>query len=742
MGFWQRVGQYLATGVAAPPSRRERLQTYSTLDLARASWAIVDDAAYVREGFRRNPLVYRGIELFASAVSTPIVRAMVEKRVNGKAVPEELPPSDPLATLMDRPSTDYPTQTRFVRQMVRRLMISGEAPIYKVPGKNTGRTVELQLLRGAHITVEREAGRKVYYYRHDPTKSPVKILPERMIFIKLDDPENDDRGLSPLVAAAREIDTDNEITSFRKGFFENAAIPSGILTTEERATPEELREWSEDFADKYAGAKNAGKVPALGGGLNYQKTGATPGEIAFSEVVGLSESRICTALGISPILLHAMVGLNRSTYNNYIHARRAFWEDVVSPLIVFLADELTVGLEDLPATSAGARFVDFDTSRVPALLPDADKLEKRIRSGLDAGAVTLNEYRTEALGLDVVDDGNVYLVPAGRIVVKAGEMETLSEVVEETPVSDESEAGAFGERTESPGNITDPITPAAEPNILHNHDPRSPSAAAVIEQRQIQLSPDERELERELRRVMERQEQAASDTLPAALITAGSAYGAGQGVPVGLAADLSALVVETAIPLAVEAARTAEAITSILKRIFDTAGDDAATELGGQWSGTSGDFALAQTVDEQAMRAADSVTNTTRERLRRELEEGFTDEESEQRLRDRIKEVFADEERRRLAASHEAHNARQRAFREVADEMGLSVEWYTTSAEPCEFCRALDGTRALPGEPFARVGDTIEGADGGTLVVTYADVWAPEIHPRGKCKLRVVREEA
>jgi HK97 family phage portal protein len=408
VGFFDSAKLFLRTGVWT-----RSLVKYSSWEVLRPAYALTDADAYVRDGYRANSLVYRCTELLATSVSTPNLTAVL-------TTPEgdtELPLADPLTRLLERPSPDYSGQTRFVRQAVRLLMLTGEAIMYKVPGQRSGRVVELQLLASSTIEVERtQDGEKTFLYRPDPTRAPIRLRSEEVIFLKLDDPISKDRGLSPLAAAARETDTDNEATNFRKAFFQNGGIPSGVLTTERPATPKELEEWAAMWRERYSGSKNAGKTPALAGGLKYQRAGALPNELAFPELTGLSESRICQAFGVPPVLVGAKVGLDRSTYNNYANARRSFWEDTVSPLLEFLEDELTDGLTD----PEDRRRVAFDTSKVPALQEDAGKVEERYRRALEAGAITVNEYR-EKIGLDPADDGEVYLRPGKAIVVPVGE---------------------------------------------------------------------------------------------------------------------------------------------------------------------------------------------------------------------------------------------------------------------------------------------------------------------------------
>lgn len=421
MGFFQTVGRFLRTSIWT-----RSLAKYSTYETLTPAYSMVDESRYISEGYRANALVYRCVELIANSASQPMLKG-VRETPEGDA---ELPTSDPLASLLERPSSEHGSQTGFIKEITVFLMLLGEAPLYKVPGNVTGRTVELQLLRPSRVEVERDkSGKKVYVYRHDPSLPPKKLKEDQLIFLRLRDPANKDRGLAPLVAAARETDTDNQITDWRKGFFQNGAIPPGILTTEQQAGEKQLEEWAIKWTKRYGGAPGAGKTPALAGGLTYQATGIKPGDFALDEFSGLSESRICMAFGVPPGLVGAKVGLDKLTYNNAPFIKKSFWEETMSPLLTFLEDDLTDGLTG----ARDGRRVKFDKSKVPALQEDAGKVEERYGKALTRGAITVNEYR-EKIGEEPVPDGDVYYLPGSVSVVHAGDLG--AELAELEPVGE------------------------------------------------------------------------------------------------------------------------------------------------------------------------------------------------------------------------------------------------------------------------------------------------------------------
>lgn len=61
------------------------------------------------------------------------------------------------------------------------------------------------------------------------------------------------------------------------------------------------------------------------------------------------------------------------------------------------------------------------------------------------------------------------------------------------------------------------------------------------------------------------------------------------------------------------------------------------------------------------------------------------------------------------------------------------MTWRATSAEPCEFCRALEGKTVGVDEVFVELGDEIEGEDGGTMTVGYEMLTNLSVHPMCEC---------
>jgi len=354
-----------------------------------------------------------------------------------------------------------------------------------------------QILPGSAIQVyPSKTGVKRYDYRPNGQTEPISIPPENMLFLRYDDPVDPLRGVSPLAAAWREIQTDNSMVDYRKAFFDNAAIPGGVLTTKLPANPDQLKQWSEDFSDKFSGARNSGKTPALAGGLEYQRAGATPKEIDFGQVGAIPEMRVCMAFGVDQRLIGTLLGMQTSNYSNYKEAVAQFWETTIVPEMQFLEDDLTVAFTQVDDDN----FCEFDVSRVPGLLAQREQEQAIAKDALANGAIMVNEYRRQC-GWNPVDDGNVYYrpgtytpIPEGELDVKPPDpMEILEKQGENAMnLADKQQANAQAAGANAAGNGKAPPKKNGRPAAKEADQKKAPQPGSANDRRSESEPPDDR----------------------------------------------------------------------------------------------------------------------------------------------------------------------------------------------------------------------------------------------------------
>jgi len=204
------------------------------------------------------------------------------------------------------------------------------------------------------------------------------------------DPSDIRLGRSPVMAVLREIATDNTASSTAYGLLANGAMPSLIVGPDAKdqtvdISMDDARQVKRQLHEDLTG-DGSGGIVVMTGAYKMDRVSLTPSELALDSVRRVPEERICSALGINPMVLGLGAGLERSTYNNYERAQQAAWEDGMVPLLRVLADAITADLlPEYPETKEGD-YVQYDLEQVRALADDlaaeADRAEKLYKAGI------------------------------------------------------------------------------------------------------------------------------------------------------------------------------------------------------------------------------------------------------------------------------------------------------------------------------------------------------------------------
>lgn len=401
--------------------RKKAPFAWPTWRQGQPTWQIIDYKNYAAEGFNLNSVIYSAIMYKARS----IVAAPLRAYKGTYDEPELLDAAHPLAQLVARPNP-YQSWSEFQGLCEVYFNLAGNCYIhvdraqgedvpqalyplrpdrmYIVPGKKTGNVAEML----GYI-----------YVPEGKTRGDSKpFLPEDVMHVKLpnaiDPLEGMGYGLSPVASMARSGDVDNEVSRYLKLFFEKGAMPPGLLQFDVPMTDDDVSRARERWQEIYGGVDNWSDVAVLDQGGKYQRLGLSFDEMGFEPIDERNESRMTGPFGVPPILIGARVGLKHATYSNYGEARKAFWEDTMTPELRWFEAEYRYYLQ-----GEGGEFVAFDLSKVPALQEDAGERATIVDAAFRAGAITRNEYRA-VIGQDPVPGGDVYVMPMTMLTWPAG----------------------------------------------------------------------------------------------------------------------------------------------------------------------------------------------------------------------------------------------------------------------------------------------------------------------------------
>jgi len=239
--------------------------------------------------------------------------------------------------------------------------------------------------------------------------------------LKLFNPLDDWYGMSPIEAAARSIDQNNESRAWNVALLQNSARPPGALVTQNELQPDQFERLKEQIREQYMGARNAGRPLLLEGGLDWKEIGLTPAEMHWLEGLKLSAREIAIAFGVPPEL----IGDNANkTYSNYKEARQAFYTETVLPLMDSIKGELNNWL--IPKFGDKRIYIDYDRDEIEALQEDREAVWARALEAVKTGVITPNEARV-MLGYDEVEGGDMLMMPASMMPLTVVTGEDVSE---------------------------------------------------------------------------------------------------------------------------------------------------------------------------------------------------------------------------------------------------------------------------------------------------------------------------
>jgi HK97 family phage portal protein len=262
------------------------------------------------------------------------------------------------------------------------------------------------------------------------------------------DPSDIRIGRAPLTAVLREIATDNTASTTAYGLLANGAMPSLIVGPDAKETTvdmsmDDARQVKRQLHEDLTG-DGSGGIVVMTGAYKMDRVSLTPSELALDSVRRVPEERICSALGINPMVLGLGSGLERSTYSNYERAQQAAWEDGMVPLLRTLADAITADLlPEYPETQQGD-YIMYDLETVRALADDLQAEATRAERLYKSGIIDRAEAKRIA-GLEAVPEDTGVLHPSA-ISVQAGTGASLAETT--------NAAGILIRSGYDPGSVT------------------------------------------------------------------------------------------------------------------------------------------------------------------------------------------------------------------------------------------------------------------------------------------------
>ncbi|WOI53990.1 phage portal protein [Parvularcula sp. LCG005] len=358
--------------------------------MGQPSWTGRDSASLTTNGFGRNVIAYRCVQMIADAASAvPLILCQAGERQY----------DHPLCRLLRSPNPDQTGQA-LLEEVYGHLQIHGNAYLEIIDGDQGA--AALYCLRPDRVQVQtgRDGWPSAYTYGAGTHKRVISRRPDGsmpLIHLRLFNPGDDRYGQAPMQVAGNAIDLHNTAMAWNKSLLDNAARPSGALVYRGEAgaghlTGDQFDRLKAELSETFQGARHAGRPMLLDGGLDWKPMSLSPAEMDFIDLKNSASRDIALAFGVPPMLL-GIPGDN--TYSNYQQAVLAFWRHTILPLIGKVVAGLNhgLGLSDVE--------IGFDEERIDAL---ADGRLARLDLLLSSDVLTSEEKRL-ALGYPALPEG-------------------------------------------------------------------------------------------------------------------------------------------------------------------------------------------------------------------------------------------------------------------------------------------------------------------------------------------------
>lgn len=400
MSFFSSVRSWLET--KANPANRALI----VMGLSGPIFTQGNFSQLAREGYTLNADVYACINEITRAA-----KGIKWKLYSGTGATRKPVEDHELLDLMQRPNPKTGWGAWF-EQYIGYLEMAGNS--YVVRNGPTGKPpTELWTLRPDRMTIEKGTILEpVSSYTYSAGGTRVQMLPDSqgqiVMHTKFFHPLDDWYGMSPLLAAARNVDMSNEMQKWNVSLMQNAARPSGALVTDKELAPEQFDRLKGSLIEKYTGSQNSGKPMLLEGGVTWQKLSLTPQELDWLAGDERATRKICSAFGVPMELIGVMPqggGMNDSTFEQ---SRTKFYLETILPLMDFVRDEFNCWLT--PLFDDGI-FLDYDRDDIEAIQEERDIIYTRNNNAVKSSWMMINEARVKA-GLPAIPGGDVFLLPS------------------------------------------------------------------------------------------------------------------------------------------------------------------------------------------------------------------------------------------------------------------------------------------------------------------------------------------
>lgn len=335
--------------------------------------------------------VYACIDITAQNIAA--CEYYLTKTVRGK---KERVYDHPFLDLLHRPNS-YQTGSDVLYLLSTYLDTHGDAFILPIRALNKKNIIELYVLDPSRVTVIAGKSELVVGYKYLTRENKEEYFAaDDLVPIVQPNPYNQLRGVSTIAMAKHEIEADYNSIVWNKNFFENGAIPSGVLTVKDTLEDDSFARLKSEWKRNYEGKANAYKTAILEGGVEYKVINPSQKDMDFIEQRRFSRDQILSVFKVPKSLVAITDDVNRANAETqeYVFAKR-----VLKPRLNLIREKLNRFLL--------AQYPDMQGYSLEFENPVPDDKEYTLKRKKESVGlwVTPNEIREEE-GREPINDGD------------------------------------------------------------------------------------------------------------------------------------------------------------------------------------------------------------------------------------------------------------------------------------------------------------------------------------------------
>lgn len=308
----------------------------------------------------------------------------------------------PLAELFRRPGPGL-SITKLWAQSMQYFWTEDEFFWWFGPRYRGGMPELIKVLRPADVELLVQGELKKWFYTDPDTSVRIEMKEGTFIHVYWPSLFNNHRGNPRLVSLFLQLEQDYLTTLGNTDALRNAAIPKGLLETEQRLTGDQIKSIIDMWSQRYAKGKGNAQIGVAANGTKFKPLNENL--IKYLEFQDQIKVTVLTMYGIPLKVANATSEKTALSGKDSDEQYKAFWSQTVLPELRYICGELNA--QAFPLFGFDGWWCDFDWKEIPELQVDEADEHTRIREDIKAKLITRNEGRA-IIHMDPVEGGDSF----------------------------------------------------------------------------------------------------------------------------------------------------------------------------------------------------------------------------------------------------------------------------------------------------------------------------------------------